>query len=188
MEPFFAQQKTNPRPPMNDPFIIRSVVTPSMEGCLASLPEVPEVTYEVHHIISYDGQSIPVYRIYKRDATQTIPGPALVHSHGGGTVFGHASMFIELLSPLVGQSGVQVFSVDYRLAPEHPLPTPAEDCYAGLAWLIEQATEFNIDPKRIGTMGESAGASLATSITLMGRDRGPFASRGEANSRLPHAR
>jgi acetyl esterase/lipase len=81
-------------------------------------------------------------------------------------------MFIKMLSPLVDQSGVQVFSVDYRLAPEHPFPTPVEDCYAGLAWLIEHATEFNIDSKRIGTMGESAGANLATSITLMARDRG----------------
>ncbi|OJJ89308.1 alpha/beta hydrolase [Aspergillus glaucus CBS 516.65] len=170
-EPFFAQQQANPRPPMNDPFVIRSVITPAMELSMAQFPEVLEVTHEVYHITSYDGQPIPVYRIYKRNA-KTTPGPAIVHAHGGGTVFGDASMFIKMLSALVNQSGAQVFSVDYRLAPEHPFPTPVEDCYAGLSWLIEHSAEFNIDPKRIGTMGESAGANLATGIALMARDRG----------------
>jgi acetyl esterase/lipase len=157
---------------MNDPLVLRSVVTPAMEGYMAQLPEVPEVAHEVHHITSYDGQSIPVYRIYKKGTESATPNPAIVHAHGGGTVFGHARMFINTLSALVKQSGVQVFSVDYRLAPEHAFPTPVEDCYAALPWLIEHAVDFNIDPKCIGTMGESAGANLATSITLIARDRG----------------
>ena len=32
-------------------------------------------------------------------------------------------------------SGVPLLAVDYRRAPEHPHPAPAEDGYAELTWL-----------------------------------------------------
>lgn len=39
---------------------------------------------------------------------------------------------IEVLKDLTVETGLPVFSVDYRLAPEHPHPVLVEDCYAGL--------------------------------------------------------
>jgi acetyl esterase/lipase len=65
------------------------------------------------------------------------------------------------------ESDVQVFSVEYRLAPEHPDPISFRGCYAGLTWIREQVQDFNIDPVRIVTMGESAGGGLGAGITLM---------------------
>jgi acetyl esterase len=64
-----------------------------------------------------------------------------------------------------------VASVDYRMAPENAYPTPAEDCYAALLWLVDHADELGVDPDRIGVSGESAGANLAAVVCLMARDR-----------------
>src|SRR6202044_1240952 len=62
-------------------------------------------------------------------------------------------------------------SVDYRLAPENTYPTPPEDCYAALCWLVANAGELLIDPGRVSIGGESAGANLAAVVCLMARDR-----------------
>ncbi len=62
-------------------------------------------------------------------------------------------------------------SVEYRLAPEHPDPAPVEDCYAGLKWVSEHATELGINPDHIIISGGSAGGGIAAGVTLLARDR-----------------
>jgi acetyl esterase/lipase len=71
----------------------------------------------------------------------------------------------------VATTGTPIFSVDYRLAPEHPHPTLVEDTYASLVWLTEHVKDFNVDRKRVAITGESAGGGIAAGVGVMARDR-----------------
>ncbi|PKY01656.1 hypothetical protein P168DRAFT_292745 [Aspergillus campestris IBT 28561] len=161
----------NPGRAVHDVLGRRTDITASYEAEFEKLPEAPEIEHTVYQIPSYDGQTISVYRFFKKNAPTTTPGPAVLHTHGGGTIQGDVALFRKMLSLEVQHTGVQVFSVDYRLAPEHPHPTPVEDSYAGLTWLHEHADDFGVDRSRIATMGESAGGMLAAGLALLARDR-----------------
>lgn len=72
------------------------------------------------------------------------PLPCVYWMHGGGYVLGSANKEdqIERWCPEFDCVGV---SVEYRLAPEHPYPIPLDDCYAGVRWVHDHATELGID-------------------------------------------
>jgi acetyl esterase len=99
------------------------------------------------------------------------PAPALYWIHGGGFVLGDIDGDMEAPAHIVAALGAVVVSVEYRLAPEHPFPAPAEDCYAGLTWLADSADELRIDLARLAVGGVSAGGGLAAAVALMARDR-----------------
>ena len=109
----------------------------------------------------------------KADADNNRAG--YLHIHGGGYLFGapEGSDLSNLL--IASKLGVTVLSVDYRLAPEHPIPAPLDDCYAGLAYLHEHAEELGVDRSRIGIGGESAGGGLAAALAIKARDAGEYA-------------
>lgn len=97
---------------------------------------------------------------------------ALVFFHGGGWWLGSAADSDMRCRALAARAGVTVFSVDYRLAPEHPFPAGLEDCYQALTWAVGQADRFGFDPGLVGVAGESAGGNLAAAVALLARDRG----------------
>lgn len=100
------------------------------------------------------------------------PAPAVLGIHGGGYVLGTRFFATEELLDLAERHGAVGIGVEYRLAPEHPAPAQAEDCFAALAWMSEHAEELGIDSSRIVVTGTSAGGGLAAAVALMARDRG----------------
>jgi triacylglycerol lipase len=100
--------------------------------------------------------------------------PCILHLHGGGFVFGAAAADGRQHRAIAHELACCIVSVDYRLAPETPFPGAVEDGYAALAWIVGNAQALNIDPARIGVMGESAGGGLAAALALLARDRGQF--------------
>ncbi|WP_340538167.1 alpha/beta hydrolase [Nocardioides sp. GXZ039] len=120
-------------------------------------------------ITGYEGAEILVSVIARKDHTGT--GPGIYHTHGGGMVTGDRFAGIQHVLPWVLDNDAVLVTVEYRLAPEHPDPTPVEDCYAGLLWTAENAGELGIDPDRILITGASAGGGLAAGTALLARDR-----------------
>lgn len=138
-----------------------------------SKPDLPaDVEQHIHHIEAPDGYKVPVYRLQKKIVrTGSAPTAAILHMHGGGYVGVSAEDATPSIAVYVSYSGIPIFSVDYRLAPENPYPVPLEDCWISLLWLQSHAKEFNIDPSMIAIMGESAGGGLAAALAPLARDR-----------------
>jgi acetyl esterase len=91
--------------------------------------------------------------------------------HGGGFWLGTVEFFDRRCRHLAATAACVVFSVDYRLAPEHPFPAALEDCDAALLWVVERADDLRVDSTRLSVGGESAGANLAAALALLARDR-----------------
>jgi len=92
---------------------------------------------------------------------------AFLHIHGGGYVSGSPEAMDPILVRLTSELQIVVVSVDYRLAPEHPIPAPLDDCYAALRWIHESANALKVNPKRIAIGGESAGGGLAAALAQL---------------------
>jgi len=98
--------------------------------------------------------------------------PAVILVHGGGWTGGDkTASFLRPLFPVLDQTGFAWFTIDYRLAPQYPLPAADEDLIAAIRWVKAHAREYHVDPKRIALMGESAGAHLVNVVG--GRNQKP---------------
>jgi acetyl esterase len=91
------------------------------------------------------------------------PHPVLVYLHGGGWVCGSAKSHRKL-GYRFAEAGYLVFNVNYRLAPEHPFPTPFEDCLAAIRWAHREAARYGGDGARLAVGGDSAGANLSAAV------------------------
>jgi acetyl esterase len=91
------------------------------------------------------------------------PHPVLVYLHGGGWVCGSPKTHRKL-GYRFAEAGTLVFNVDYRLAPEHPFPTPFEDCLAAVRWAHREAPRFGGDASRFAVGGDSAGGNLSAAV------------------------
>ncbi|MDR6865718.1 acetyl esterase [Microbacterium resistens] len=111
-------------------------------------------------------------RFRPRDATG--PLPTLVWCHGGGFVGGTIDEILNdrLCADRALRSGVQIISLEYRLAPEHPFPAAVEDAVAAVRDVRDRAHELDADPARIGIGGNSAGAAVTAIAALRLRDAG----------------
>ncbi|CAN0841257.1 Probable carboxylesterase 13 [Linum grandiflorum] len=110
---------------------------------------------------------------------ETKPGqklPLLVYYHGGGFVIETAfsPMYHNHLNILVAEANVVAVSVDYRRAPESPLPIPYEDCWAALKWAgshaggsgPEQWLNDHADFGSVFLAGDSAGANIVHHVAM----------------------
>ncbi len=106
---------------------------------------------------------------------QKSPGPhaAVVFVHGGGFVGGDKRPCPSyIVEPYLGH-GYSIFSVNYRLAPEHPFPAATDDVAAAIAFIRRHAAEWRVDPQRLVLTGESAGGLITAFVgaKLQGDER-----------------
>jgi acetyl esterase len=109
-------------------------------------------------------------RLYRPRSADMSALPLVVNFHGGGFVFGNLTAADWLCGQVAARAYATVVSIDYRLAPEYPAPTPFVDSWTATRWLVEHAGLVGGDPNRVTLLGESAGANLAALIALASRD------------------
>ena len=96
------------------------------------------------------------------------PRHTVLYFHGGVYVLGDAFLAADLASQVGRRTSAKVYSVDYRLAPEHPYPAAVDDALAAYEAVLKDGTA----PSDIVLAGESAGGGLAVAAMLAARDRG----------------
>ncbi|MDR1117102.1 MAG: alpha/beta hydrolase [Oscillospiraceae bacterium] len=141
-----------------------------------ALPLSSPLLYKIDdRTITLDGYDIPV-RIF--EPKNKISDQLLLFFHGGGWVTGNIDSYSRVCSVLASRTGRAVFSVDYRLAPEHPFPHAVNDCYFVTRELFLNKS-FGLNGDDIILIGDSAGGNLAAAVSLMARDKGEFAVKNQ---------
>ncbi|KNA21411.1 hypothetical protein SOVF_043460 [Spinacia oleracea] len=122
-------------------------------------------------------------RLYLPNPTTTTQQklPIVIYFHGGGFCLKSAFSSTEhrYMNHLASQAKVVIVNVEYRLAPEHPLPAAYDDAWTALnslstlndPWITNHG---NLDAVFAG--GDSAGANIAHNLAMKA---------GNSNQELP---
>lgn len=94
------------------------------------------------------------------------PFPGVLVVHGGAWTIG-TRMQLAAIANALAEHGYTAAAISYRLAPKHTFPAQLDDCQAAVRWLREHATEFKVDPARLGGFGYSAGGQLVALLGTM---------------------
>ncbi|MXY04385.1 MAG: alpha/beta hydrolase [Gammaproteobacteria bacterium] len=153
------------------PFGIARDKMDDIRAMVAAMPQPPKPKglLEARSTIETKNGSVDVY-VYRKSTRPY--QPAVLWIHGGGYVMG-APDDIRAMG-IAMEFDCTLFSVDYRVAPEHPFPAAPEDCYAALTWLMSGDSGYDIDTSRVVLAGPSGGGGLAAGVALMNRDRADF--------------
>lgn len=85
--------------------------------------------------------------------------------HGGGFVLGSRKAYDGPAQLIAARAGVNVLSIEYRLAPESPFPAAPDDAWEAWHFAVERCDGWGIDPERIVLLGDSAGANLCAVLS-----------------------
>ncbi len=94
--------------------------------------------------------------------------PVLIAVHGGGWRTGGRNYY-RYWGLFLARAGYAVFAIDYRLGKAGMYPAAVYDAKAAVQFVRANAAELDIDPDRIGIVGDSAGAYLAAMVAFAGK-------------------
>ena len=108
-----------------------------------------------HANVSYGPDERNVLDVWSAKSDK--PTPLVIFIHGGGWAGGDKSSVTDkILKAMLGH-GISVASINYRYTPQNILPAPVHDAARAVQFLRSKAAEWNLDPKRFGAYGISAG-------------------------------
>ncbi|GAA4406067.1 alpha/beta hydrolase [Quisquiliibacterium transsilvanicum] len=143
------------------------------ERTVLTLDIAPRPMHEVQdHQVALAGRRIRIRQYSPTPHGWAQPMPALLYFHGGGFTIGSVDTHDRVCRMLAADADCLVFSVDYRLAPEHPFPAAVDDAFDSLLWLRAEAGALGVDLERIAVGGDSAGGTLAAATAIHARDLG----------------
>ena len=121
------------------------------KGPLKPKPDLADVKYGPH------GRNV----LDLWQARSDTPTPLVVFIHGGGFRAGSKEgVPVGLLTRLLA-NGISVMAINYRLSPEVSFPAHYLDSARSIQFARSNAKEWNLDPKRVGSTGGSAGAGTS---------------------------
>jgi acetyl esterase len=97
--------------------------------------------------------------------------PVILYFHGGGGMLANSKSYDRVIKNISCFSRAIVVAVDYHRAPEFKFPVPLEDCFAALMWVYKHAREIGGNGHKIAIAGDSAGGTLAASLSIYNRDK-----------------
>lgn len=136
-------------------------------GPRRKLPEAVKLEAD----IPYAGTDNPRQRLnllLPRTPKDTRPLPVIAYIHGGAWLGGDRSGGHGRLASYVAGGEYAGISIGYRLTREAIWPAQVHDCKAALRWIRANAKKYNLDPDKIGLIGESAGGHLVAMLGTSG--------------------
>lgn len=135
----------------------------------AYAPMIPLIRAEARaNVEKRDMAGVPVYVATPLQPRADRQQKAVLHVHGGGFAMLAEGPYAEAMAAQIAtRCGCTVYSVNYRVPPDYPFPTPVVDSLAVYRNLLE-----TLNPADIVVQGESAGGTIAASMVLKARDAG----------------
>ncbi|MEO2035251.1 MAG: alpha/beta hydrolase [Planctomycetaceae bacterium] len=124
---------------------------------MAQAPAHTDVAYDDDH----KSQCVDVY-LAKSDK----PTPVMIYIHGGGWRAGSKQSVPGWLKAFVTAGELSVVAVEYRFTDVATHPAQVNDCLRAIQFVRQNAEKWNIDPKRLGVTGGSAGGHLSAYVAL----------------------
>jgi epsilon-lactone hydrolase len=107
-------------------------------------------------------------RMHLTTTAASRPECNVLYLHGGGYVSGGPAFYRHFTWRIANVAGGRVWTLQYRLAPEHPFPAALDDAVSAFRWLVREMRSS----RELFVMGDSAGAGLALCLLLKLRDLG----------------
>jgi acetyl esterase/lipase len=146
----------------------RSVIKASEEALIGFVAMVPAVPASTVDVLTID--EVTVFDLMPEGVPDDPDGPIYFDIHGGALIMGGGEACRALATKIAAMTRMHTWSVDYRMAPDHPYPAALNDCITVYRRLLELRP-----PERIVVGGGSAGGNLAAALMLRARDEGlPF--------------
>jgi len=138
-----------------NPVVLRATI----EAAQANMPQISGVSYAAETLGGVEAE-VCTPQNARNDAI-------LFYIHGGGLICGNAYTSRGYASMLAAETKMPVYTLSYRLAPEHPFPAAVNDSFAAYKDLAERFPKLPIF-----LIGESGGGYLSIVTALKARDNG----------------
>lgn len=110
---------------------------------------------------AFHSGDVPTITVFQPDPGKAT-GASVVICPGGGYGFLATEHEGSDVAKWLNSLGVAGVMVKYRLGPKYHHPAPLEDAQRAIRTVRARAKEWNLDPKRVGILGFSAGGHLAS--------------------------
>jgi acetyl esterase/lipase len=137
-------------------YLVLRELTDRMSG---NMPPAPGVSFATYTMNGVEVELSTPDKILAEDI--------IFYIHGGGMMCGNARTSRGYASLLAAETGLQVYAISYRLAPENKFPAAPDDCFSVYKALLETHPQ-----SKIALIGDSGGANLSIVTALMAKDSG----------------